>query len=195
MMTLSQVNFLVFDEPTNHLDVESIEALEDAIQAYEGTVLLVSHDRALLAALCTRIWQIEDSTIRDYDGSFTEWEEARDERRRLANVASREAETARRAREKQGQGARKSESERKQQQGALRTARRTLEQAELAVQQYERQAEAMSDELADPELYAAPDGTARAARIAKDLERLRVKLKASFAAWEAAAAEVERLAE
>ncbi|HEU4525654.1 MAG TPA: ABC-F family ATP-binding cassette domain-containing protein, partial [Gemmatimonadales bacterium] len=54
MMMLSGANFLLFDEPTNHLDVESIEALEDAIEAYDGTVLLVSHDRALLRALTTR---------------------------------------------------------------------------------------------------------------------------------------------
>ena len=53
MMMLSGANLLVFDEPTNHLDVESIEALEDAIDDYDGTVLLVSHDRALLRALTT----------------------------------------------------------------------------------------------------------------------------------------------
>ncbi len=56
MMMLSGANFLIFDEPTNHLDVESIEALEDAIEEFDGTVLLVSHDRALLRALTTRIW-------------------------------------------------------------------------------------------------------------------------------------------
>ena len=56
MLMLSGANLLIFDEPTNHLDVESIEALEDAIDEYDGTVLLVSHDRALLRALATRMW-------------------------------------------------------------------------------------------------------------------------------------------
>src|SRR6266699_2596762 len=56
ILMLSGANLLVLDEPTNHLDVESIEALEDAIEAYDGTVILVSHDRALLRALTTRIW-------------------------------------------------------------------------------------------------------------------------------------------
>ena len=70
MMTLANANVLVFDEPTNHLDVESIEALEDAIENYEGTVILVSHDRALLRALCTRVWTLEHARIIDYEGSF-----------------------------------------------------------------------------------------------------------------------------
>src|SRR5690606_34712016 len=61
MMVLSGANLLLFDEPTNHLDVESIEALEDAIEAFDGTVLLVSHDRALLRALTTRVWSLRDT--------------------------------------------------------------------------------------------------------------------------------------
>ena len=72
---LEHANLLVFDEPTNHLDVESIEALEDALADYDGTVLLVSHDRALLDTLTTRIWSIEDGQLRDYPGGFADWEE------------------------------------------------------------------------------------------------------------------------
>ena len=67
-MMLSGANLLIFDEPTNHLDVESIEALEDAIEDYDGTVLLVSHDRALLRALTTRTWVLHDARITDYPG-------------------------------------------------------------------------------------------------------------------------------
>ncbi len=75
IVMLSGANFLIFDEPTNHLDVESIEALEDAIEAYDGTVLLVSHDRALLDTLCTRLWIFENERLVDYPGTFEEWEE------------------------------------------------------------------------------------------------------------------------
>ncbi len=74
VMMLESSNLLVFDEPTNHLDVESIEALEDAIERYPGTVLLVSHDRALLRSLVTRVWRIEEQKISEFDGPFAEWE-------------------------------------------------------------------------------------------------------------------------
>ena len=74
MMTLARANLLVLDEPTNHLDVESIEALEDAIEEYEGTVMLVSHDRAFLRELATRVWAFDGDPDRDFAGPFAEWE-------------------------------------------------------------------------------------------------------------------------
>ncbi|MBY0491337.1 MAG: ATP-binding cassette domain-containing protein [Gemmatimonadaceae bacterium] len=74
IMTLSGANLLVLDEPTNHLDVENIEVLEDALEEYEGTVLLVSHDRAFLREVATRVWYFEGSQLKDYDGPFHEWE-------------------------------------------------------------------------------------------------------------------------
>ena len=63
-------NFLILDEPTNHLDIESREALEDALEAYRGTLLLVSHDRALIEALATRTIAIEDSRLVLRQGAF-----------------------------------------------------------------------------------------------------------------------------
>ena len=74
MLMLSRANLLILDEPTNHLDVESIEALEDAIEQYEGTVLLVSHDRELLRTLTTRLWVLHERHVTDFDGNFAEWE-------------------------------------------------------------------------------------------------------------------------
>ena len=61
-------NVLILDEPTNHLDIESREALEDALRAFPGAVLLVSHDRALLDAVGTRTVAVEDGTLRSYVG-------------------------------------------------------------------------------------------------------------------------------
>jgi ATP-binding cassette subfamily F protein 3 len=90
MLMLSGANFLIFDEPTNHLDVESIEALEDAIDEYGGTVLLVSHDRALLRGLATRMWVLHEGRITDFDGSFAEWETVSAERTHAAAVAAEE---------------------------------------------------------------------------------------------------------
>jgi ATP-binding cassette subfamily F protein 3 len=76
----SGANFLVLDEPTNHLDLESREALEAALQAFPGTLLLVSHDRALLDAVADRTLAIEDCTIRSYDGGWADYVRRRDER-------------------------------------------------------------------------------------------------------------------
>ncbi|HVY60523.1 MAG TPA: ABC-F family ATP-binding cassette domain-containing protein, partial [Planctomycetota bacterium] len=72
-------NFLVLDEPTNHLDLESREALEAALEAFPGTVLLVSHDRALLDAVATRILAVEDGTVVSYVGSWAEYARRRAE--------------------------------------------------------------------------------------------------------------------
>ncbi|MGN6377552.1 MAG: ABC-F family ATP-binding cassette domain-containing protein [Gaiellales bacterium] len=67
---VSGANFLVLDEPTNHLDIESREALEDALEAFPGTLLLVSHDRALIEALATRTLAIENGLLVARDGAF-----------------------------------------------------------------------------------------------------------------------------
>ena len=73
-------NVLVLDEPTNHLDLESREALESALQDFEGAVLLVSHDRALLDAVGTRTVAVEDGTLRSYVGGWPEYMRVRAER-------------------------------------------------------------------------------------------------------------------
>src|SRR5579863_10205584 len=80
----SGANFLVLDEPTNHLDLESREALEAALDAFPGTVLLVSHDRALLDAIAERTLAIEDSELKAYDGGWAELLRAREERQARA---------------------------------------------------------------------------------------------------------------
>ncbi|MBV8256457.1 MAG: ABC-F family ATP-binding cassette domain-containing protein, partial [Actinobacteria bacterium] len=76
----SGANFLVLDEPTNHLDLESREALEAALLAFPGTILLVSHDRALLDAVAERTLAIEDGELHGYDGGWAEMLRRREER-------------------------------------------------------------------------------------------------------------------
>ena len=73
LIVASGANFLVLDEPTNHLDLESREALEAALEAFPGTVLLVSHDRAMLDAVAERIVAIEDRTLRSYPGGWVDY--------------------------------------------------------------------------------------------------------------------------
>jgi ATP-binding cassette subfamily F protein 3 len=76
----SGANLLVLDEPTNHLDLESREALEAALDAFPGTMLLVSHDRALLDAVAERTLAIEDGELHAYDGGWAEMLRRREER-------------------------------------------------------------------------------------------------------------------
>jgi len=79
VIVASGANLLVLDEPTNHLDLESREALEAALEAFPGAILLVSHDRALLDAVAERTVAIEDLTLRSYDGGWAELVQARQE--------------------------------------------------------------------------------------------------------------------
>ncbi len=79
LVVASGANFLVLDEPTNHLDLESREALEAALDAFPGTVLLVSHDRALLDAVAHRLLAIEHSALHSYDGGWAEYAQHRNE--------------------------------------------------------------------------------------------------------------------
>src|SRR5207248_6800729 len=78
MVVASGANFLVLDEPTNHLDLESREALEAALDAFPGTALLVSHDRALLDAIADRTLAIEDGHLNSYAGGWAEYVRRRD---------------------------------------------------------------------------------------------------------------------
>ncbi len=81
---LSQgANVLILDEPTNHLDLESREALEDALKGFEGALLLVTHDRALLEAVGSRTVALEHQRLRTYLGGWVEYARIRDERRAL----------------------------------------------------------------------------------------------------------------
>jgi ATPase subunit of ABC transporter with duplicated ATPase domains len=70
---LQKPNFLLLDEPTNHLDLESINALNIALQKYDGTVLLVTHDHDLVEEVATRIWYFDNREIEDFKGPYTEY--------------------------------------------------------------------------------------------------------------------------
>ena len=79
IVVASGANLLVLDEPTNHLDLESRESLEAALEAFPGTVLLVSHDRALLDAVATRLLAVEHRDVRSYPGGWADYVRAQEE--------------------------------------------------------------------------------------------------------------------
>ena len=95
-LALEDTNLLLLDEPTNHLDIPSQEILEQVLESYQGTILLVTHDRYLVDALATQIWEItqiqEDAARLDiFNGTYSQ---RREERERLAGLGSAEVETA-----------------------------------------------------------------------------------------------------
>ena len=196
ILMLSRANLLVLDEPTNHLDVESIEALEDAIQEYDGTVILVSHDRELLRALTTRIWVLHDRHMTEFAGGFAEWEEVSTERAHAAAVRAAEDQALRQVHEHQRvalsktvQDSRPADDPRK----ALRAARRGLEQAEAAVAELESQVAPVVAALEDPALYTRPDGATTARKLGVQLETLKRSLDAALERWTQATERVEKL--
>jgi ATPase subunit of ABC transporter with duplicated ATPase domains len=75
-LMLQKPNVLVLDEPTNHLDLESINALNIALQRYQGTVLMVTHDHDLIDEVASRIWHFDDHKIEDFKGTYEEYQAA-----------------------------------------------------------------------------------------------------------------------
>jgi ATP-binding cassette subfamily F protein 3 len=72
---VSKANFLILDEPTNHLDMHSVELLADALNKYEGSIILVSHDRYFISKTANKIWEIVDHKIKEFKGTYQEWVE------------------------------------------------------------------------------------------------------------------------
>jgi ATP-binding cassette subfamily F protein 3 len=180
LMMLNDANLLVFDEPTNHLDVESIEVLEDALENYEGTVLLVTHDRALLAALTTRIWSLDDGEMADYPGGFADWES--EAPKRAAARTARQSRPRAAARPKAEPSATPAPSRPR-----LRIDPAAVATAEAAVAAQEAALADVERRLADPELYARSDGRAAAAALVTERDGARRALEEAMAAWESLA--------
>ena len=199
MLMLSRSNLLILDEPTNHLDVESIEALEDALERYEGTVILVSHDRELLRGLTDKLWLLHERHITEFDGGFAEWEAVSAERARAAAVRASEEAALRRVHERQRLERTRREEAAK---GArtprdltrdLRRAQRGVEEAEQRIEILETQIAKISTALEDPELYTRPAGPSEARKLGGELEALKGQLDSTLERWTAATEEVEAL--
>ena len=179
MLMLSRANLLILDEPTNHLDVESIEALEDAVEEYDGTVILVSHDRALLRALTTRIWILHERRVTEFAGGFAEWEDVSTERAHAAAVSAAEEQGLRQVHERQRVAPPVKSDPRKE----LRRAQQEVEEAEAAVAKLESEVARVVAALEDPALYTRPDGAATAHALGAELETLKRDLEAGLERW------------
>lgn len=173
-MTLQRVNLLLLDEPTNHLDIESREALEEALESFDGTVVLVSHDRALLSAVATRVWSFAKGRIEDFSGTFDEWNAYRS--RSVAQEAVRVA-APRAADPAPKSGLSKNEEQRR---------RRELERLEARIAELEDTVATGEARLADPGLYAPGTDPELAQKLAEERETAQAELNRLYAEWERA---------
>ena len=178
ILVASGANVLILDEPTNHLDIESREALEDALTEYEGAVVLISHDRALLEAVGSRTLVCEGGRLGSHDSGWAEYQRRRDEREAAAVASEKPA-------SKNGGG--KYSATKPSQKAAKRVARleRQVEGAEAKVREIE-------EELADPAAWSSPG---RAERAETRHAEAKQKVEELMAQWEEAQATTEAPAE
>ncbi len=172
LLTQSDANVLVLDEPTNHLDLESREALEDALTGFAGSLLLVSHDRALLEAVGSRTLVIEGEALTSHPGGWAEYRSSVEQERAASAAGAREP--------KRGRPPRPA--------GASKNRKADLARLEREVEKAEADFRRLEDELADPSHWSDPR---RSARATARHEAARAKLDELIARWEAAAERVE----
>jgi ATP-binding cassette subfamily F protein 3 len=174
ILVASGANVLVLDEPTNHLDIESREALEDALTEFEGAILLVSHDRALLEAVGTRTLVCEGGELSSHASGWAEYQRRHDES---------EEERSAPASARRPAGRRRAGSRKPAQQAARRVAK-----LEERIAKAEAELAALEEELSDPDAWASPG---RAQRAGERHAEAKAKVEELYAEWEAAQASAE----
>jgi ATP-binding cassette subfamily F protein 3 len=154
ILVQSGANFLIIDEPTNHLDLESREALEDALRSYDGTLLLVSHDRALLDAVGTRTIAIDDRKLESHMGGWADYARAREERK-----AAQAAATAPAKAKPESNGKRRDGQSQKPAVSKGRVKRIAELEAEVAAA--EAALAELEEQLSDPGAWSSPTSSER----------------------------------
>ena len=134
MLMDEEINFLILDEPTNHLDIDSREWIEEAVEAFDGTLLFVSHDRYFINRFATRVWELADGTITDYPMGFAQY-------RSVKEAEAREKPVVTTATEKKGDTRVRSENRNQ------RAARRQLTICETAIGKLEKAIAALDAEM------------------------------------------------
>jgi len=179
----AQVNFLVLDEPTNHLDLDACEQLEEMLVDFDGTLLVVSHDRYFLDRLVSRVVEVKDRKLLDHPCTFPEWWERRGVRRRKAALEGRERERA------DKESAQQAYAERKEQQREIERLKARVAKLEERIAALEDRQEELKKRLAD--LYTKGDRPWEAEEAAKDFESVRTELTELYAEWERLGTEYE----
>ena len=181
ILVSSGANVLILDEPTNHLDLDAREALEDALSSFGGAVLLVSHDRALLDAVGTRTFALEDGRLRSYEGGWAEYSRVREERRQAEAEADERARSEKTARRRSNGADRR--GRREPPAGPSKNQQRRIAELERDVERAERELAALEDELADPSQWLSPTSRERSTERHAEARRA---VERAYAAWEEA---------
>ncbi|MET3854188.1 ABC-F family ATP-binding cassette domain-containing protein [Rhizobium sp. OAE497] len=174
-------NLLILDEPTNHLDIDSRRALIEALNDYDGAVILISHDRHLIEATVDRLWLVNNGTVSNFDGDMDEYRDLivssgrkKDEKVQSADDPASKAEQRKLNADKRA---------------SLAPLKKKINEIESLTGKLEKQIQALDAELADPVLYEkAP---AKAAEKAKQRGEAAAKLSAAEEQWLELSAEYE----
>jgi len=166
----SKANFLMLDEPTNHLDIHSVDLLVESLNKYEGSLILVSHDRYFISRLANKIWEIEDHKIREFKGTYAEWEDWK-ERRAKAEAEAKKVEKVDKVDGGKQKGKTASENEvvakveikqpnkpiNQDQKKELQKVKNRFKQLEESIVLLNKNKAALEASLADPEIYNSKD--------------------------------------
>ena len=200
-MLLSEANFLLLDEPTNHLDMKSVDILIEAVNNYEGTCIVVSHNRHFIQSIANKIWWIEDGKIKEYPGTYDEfkyWKQLRDaeeKENKATGVEAKKAKEEKQAKQEEYKNSKNnnqhlSQEDQKELQRKLRQAERNLENIEQEVNKLEAEIKELEKELALPSTYENPE---KAEKLSKKHASLKMNLESRTSEWENAMLEVEDL--
>jgi ATPase subunit of ABC transporter with duplicated ATPase domains len=198
-MMITDHNVLILDEPTNHLDLESITNLSQALGRYDGTVILVSHNRYFVSRIADRVIEISAEGARDFLGTYTEYMHERENDHLARDVSlknrSREVEKIRivsDAPAKKAQPARElSHAERKKLRNKIKSLERTIKESEKKSVVLEEKVAEIETYMASEEFYKAFPKDQRLK--AREKEQIEDELLQVMEAWESAAAELEEL--
>ena len=175
MLMDDAVNLLVLDEPTNHLDIDSREWIEEAVEAYEGALLFVSHDRYFINRFATRIWELEDGVITDYPVPFPRYREIKERQRQSAQAQAKPEKREEKPRPAAPKGGKSQQNARKQ-----------LTICERDMARLEERGKALAEEL-----EAAACDYERYSELYAQKEELDKKLQELMDRWEVLAEEAE----
>jgi ATP-binding cassette subfamily F protein 3 len=151
---VSKANFLLLDEPTNHLDIHSVDLLIEALNKYEGSYILVSHDRYFVNKTANKIWEIQDHKIKEFVGTYDEWERWKQERKLTESDSSKKKEVV--LEKKIIEPVEKklnNNFQNKELQKELQKAQRNFQQLEEKIAKLKKEKDLLETKLASPEIY------------------------------------------